>query len=148
MENLNTPKNEFQGGSHRKICPVPEQSFGKKERLKSKKLFTQLFEEGKSISSYPLKLIYVPAQHLEVSIKAGVTVSKRNFKSAVHRNRIKRLLREAYRRNKALVFNNTDARFAFLFLYLGKEMPTFKQLDQKVKLVLNKFKVQNDEEIR
>ena len=122
-----------------------DRSFGKKEKLKSHKLFTQLFEEGKSISNYPLKLMYIPAQHKEVALKTGVTVPKRNFKSAVQRNRIKRLLREAYRLNKAMVFNNTDVNFAFLFLYLGREMPSFEQLDQRMKLVLNKFKVKIDE---
>lgn len=108
-------------------------------------LITQLFEEGKSVSAYPLKLVYLSTQHQQVSVKAGVTVAKRNFKSAVDRNRIKRLLREAYRLNKGLVFNNTDAKFAFLFLYLGKDMPTFEQVDQKMKQVLNKFKVLIDE---
>ncbi len=122
-----------------------DESFGKTEKLKSVKRFAQLFEEGKSISGYPLKLIYVRIENQEVSIKAGVTVPKRNFKSAVDRNKVKRLLREAYRRNKAIVFNNTDANFAFLFLYLGKEMPSFGQLDEKMKQVLNKFKVQNNE---
>ncbi|WP_430428680.1 ribonuclease P protein component [Maribacter litoralis] len=122
-----------------------DQSFGKKEKLKSKILITQLFEEGKGISVYPLKLIYLSIEKKEVSIKTAVTVSKRNFKSAVDRNRIKRLLRESYRCNKAQVFNNTDANFAFLFLYLGKDMPTFEQLDHKMKLVLNKFKLQIDE---
>ncbi|TDS18596.1 ribonuclease P protein component [Maribacter caenipelagi] len=120
-------------------------SFGKKEKLKSKILITQLFEEGKGISVYPLKLIYLSVEKKEVPIKTAVTVSKRNFKSAVDRNKIKRLLRESYRLNKALVFNNTDANFAFLFLYLGKDMPTFEQLDHKMKLVLNKFKLQIDE---
>ncbi|VXB48267.1 ribonuclease P protein component [Maribacter litoralis] len=122
-----------------------DQSFGKKEKLKSKILITQLFEEGKGISVYPLKLIYLSIEKKEVPIKSAVTVSKRNFKSAVDRNRIKRLLRESYRCNKAQVFNNTDANFAFLFLYLGKDMPTFEQLDHKMKLVLNKFKLQIDE---
>ncbi len=122
-----------------------DESFGKTEKLKSVKRFAQLFAEGKSISGYPLKLIYIRIEHQEVSIKAGVTVPKRNFKSAVARNKVKRLLREAYRRNKATVFNNTDANFAFLFLYLGKEMPSYGQLDEKMKLVLNKFKVQNNE---
>lgn len=126
-------------------APRIDQSFGKKEKLKSQRLITQLFEEGKSISSYPLKLMYIPIKSEEVSIQAGVTVSKRNFKSAVQRNRIKRLLKESYRLNKALVFNNTNDNFAFLFLYLGKEMPSFEQLDQKMKLVLNKFKVHIDE---
>jgi len=122
-----------------------DQSFGKKEKLKSKILITQLFEEGKGISVYPLKLIYLSIEKKEVPVKSAVTVSKRNFKSAVDRNRIKRLLRESYRCNKAQVFNNTDANFAFLFLYLGKDMPTFEQLDHKMKLVLNKFKLQIDE---
>lgn len=122
-----------------------DNSFGKKEKLKSQKRITQIFEEGKSITSYPLKLIYIFLPDNEVCIKVGVTVSKRNFKSAVHRNRIKRLLREAYRLNKALVFNNTDANFAFLFLYLGRDMPTFEQLNQKMRLILNKLKVQVNE---
>ncbi|SIQ03074.1 ribonuclease P protein component [Maribacter ulvicola] len=120
-------------------------SFGKKEKLKSKILITQLFQAGKGISVYPLKLIYLSVEEKEVQIKTAVTVSKRNFKSAVDRNRIKRLLRESYRLNKALVFNNTEANFAFLFLYLGKDMPTFEQLDHKMKLVLKKFKLQIDE---
>ncbi|TLP80702.1 ribonuclease P protein component [Maribacter sp. ACAM166] len=122
-----------------------DKSFGKKEKLKSKIRITQLFDEGKGVSSFPLKLIYMPVQQKSISIQAGVTVSKRNFKSAVDRNRIKRLLRESYRLNKALVFNNTDANFAFLFLYLGKDMPSFELVDQKMKLVLNKFKLQIDE---
>ncbi|SNR60843.1 ribonuclease P protein component [Maribacter sedimenticola] len=122
-----------------------DQTFGKKEKLKSKVLITKLFDEGKGISSFPLKLIYLPVTNHSVSFKTGVTVSKRNFKSAVDRNRIKRLLREAYRRNKALVFNNTEGNYAFLFLYLGKEMPSFEQLDHKMKLVLNKFKLQINE---
>jgi ribonuclease P protein component len=126
-------------------APIINKTFGKNEKLKSQKLITQLFEEGKSISNFPLKLIYMPVKNKEVFIQAGVTVSKRIFKSAVQRNRIKRLLREAYRLNKALVFNNTDDNFAFLFLYLGKDMPTFEHLDQKMKLVLNKFKVHIDE---
>ncbi|MGC1516454.1 MAG: ribonuclease P protein component, partial [Maribacter sp.] len=139
-----TPKVPSRGPSNVADLPI-KNSFGKKEKLKSHKHITQLFEEGKGISNYPLKLMYIPIPSSEVSIKAGVTVSKRNFKSAVHRNRIKRLLREAYRLNKGLVFNNTDAKFAFLFLYLGKEMPSFELLEEKMKLVLHKFKVNTDE---
>ncbi len=102
--------------------------FPKKEKLKSESLIRGIFEEGKSISSYPLKLIYleikVPAK---TKIQCGVTVPKRNFKSAVKRNRIKRLLRESYRLNKEQIFNNIEGSFAFLFLYLGKEMPRIRR---------------------
>ncbi len=115
-------------------------SFAKKEKLKSKKLIDQLFTEGKSVSSYPIKLIYLKTVLTHnVSIQTGVTVSKKNFKSAVKRNRIKRLLRESYRLNKGLVYNNTEDNFAFLFLYLGKKMPDFKEIDENLQLVLHKY---------
>lgn len=115
-------------------------TFPKKEKLKSKKLIEQLFVKGKSISSYPIKLIYLKVElPLDVPIQAGVTVPKKNFKSAVKRNRIKRLLRESYRLNKAAVFNNREGTFAFLFLYLGKEMPTSQQVEAQMKSVLEKF---------
>lgn len=119
-------------------------SFPKKEKLKRKKLIEQLFEGGKGISSYPVKLIYLRTELPEdVQIQAGVTVSKRNFKRAVQRNRIKRLLRESYRLNKHLVFNNIEGNFAFLFLYIGKEMPEYEQVEASVKAVLHKFVEKN-----
>lgn len=117
-------------------------SFPKKEKLKSKKRITQLFEEGKTLKAFPLKLIYLEVKEQDSPIQAGVAVPKKNFKSAVKRNRIKRLLREAYRLNKAPVFNNTQGNFAFLFLYLGREMPSFEQIEPKIKLLLNNFNVQ------
>jgi ribonuclease P protein component len=114
-------------------------SFSKKEKLKSKKRIAQLFEEGKALTVYPLKLIYSEVNEQPSKIQAGVSVPKKNFKSAVTRNRIKRLLRESYRLNKAIVFNNTQGEFAFLFLYLGKETPTFLEVQGKMKALLKKF---------
>ena len=115
-------------------------SFPKEEKLKSKKLINQLFAEGESVSSFPIKLIYLQAElPSDVSIQAGVTVPKKNFKSAVKRNRIKRLLRESYRLNKHLVFNNSKGAFAFLFLYLGKEVPDYRLVDKNLQAALHKF---------
>ncbi|MCG2461817.1 ribonuclease P protein component [Flavobacteriaceae bacterium F89] len=119
-------------------------SFPKKEKLKRKKLLEQLFETGMGINSYPVKLIYLKTELPEdVQVQAGVTVSKRNFKKAVQRNRIKRLLRESYRLNKHLVFNNIEDNFAFLFLYIGKEMPEYPQVEAGMKAVLLKFVEKN-----
>ena len=122
-------------------------SFSKKEKLKSKKLIEKLFVEGKSVSSFPIKLIYIKTElPTDVSFQTGVTVPKKNFKSAVKRNRIKRLLREGYRLNKAVTLNNSKDAFAFLFLYLGKDMPNYDKVNKHVALVLHKFKKKIDDE--
>lgn len=115
-------------------------SLSKKEKLKSKKIFEELFAEGKSVSSYPLKLIYVKSTLVkDIQIQAGVTVSKRKFKSAVARNKIKRLLRESYRLNKHIVFNNIVGKFAFLILYIGNEMPTHETISRHMPKLLTLF---------
>lgn len=115
-------------------------TYNKKEKLKSKKLIEQLFAEGQSVSAYPLKLIYLPVDFDDsVLLKTGVTVSKRKFKSAVDRNRIKRLMREAYRLNKAVIFNNITTQYALMILYIGNDGITFEVLDTKMKVLLNKF---------
>ncbi|MBU2995874.1 ribonuclease P protein component [Cellulophaga baltica] len=116
-------------------------TYGSTEKLKSKKLFEQLFSEGKSVTQYPIRLVYAKTDLIkdEVSIKAGVTVSKRKFKSAVKRNRIKRVLREAYRLNKSSINNNSTDKYALLFLYLGKEMPKSSEINTCMVSLLNKF---------
>ncbi|MCX7548778.1 ribonuclease P protein component [Xanthomarina sp. F1114] len=115
-------------------------SYPKKEKLKSEKLIAKLFLEGKSVSAYPLRMVYLKTTFDEDTlVKAGVSVSKRNFKRAVDRIRIKRLLREAYRINKATFFNNLTTPYAFMILYIGKEKPTFVEVDTKMKKLLQKF---------
>ena len=115
-------------------------TFPKKEKLKSKKLIEQLFSEGKSVTAFPLRLIYLKTPlNYDVKAQTGVSVSKRHFKRAVDRNRIKRLMREAYRLNKAYYFNNITAQYAFMILYIGKEKPKFIDVDSKTKLLFDKF---------
>lgn len=125
----------------------PDFSFPKKEKLKGKKLIEQLFKEGESLSGFPLRLFFLKIDTpTDVKIKAGVAVPKKNFKSAVKRNRIKRLLRESYRLNKHLVFNNSEGSFAFLILYLGKEMPDYHKVEKSMQIILQKFLKKIDDE--
>ena len=117
-----------------------QNTFPKKEKLKSKKYFEQLFMEGKSINSFPLKLMYLPTNFdVNVPIKTGVIAPKKKFRSAVKRNRVKRLLREAYRLNKHLVYDNIDGNFAFLFLYIGNKMPNINEVNMAMQHLLDTF---------
>ena len=114
--------------------------YSKKDKLKSKKLIEQLFNEGKAVTVYPLRLVYLKAEFEDNStLKTGVSVSKRLHKTAVARNRIKRLLREAYRLNKPLYINNSSISYAFMILYLSKDGTTFDKLNDSMKLLFKKF---------
>ncbi|MBT8237443.1 MAG: ribonuclease P protein component [Croceitalea sp.] len=112
----------------------------KNEKLKSKKQIERLFVDGKSISNYPLKLIYQKVDSLgENDSKVAFIVPKKNFGGAVHRNRIKRLLREGYRLNKHLIFNNIEGKFTFAIIYIGKDMPNYQMIKENIQGLFNKF---------
>ncbi|HZF63575.1 MAG TPA: ribonuclease P protein component [Chitinophagaceae bacterium] len=109
-------------------------SFGRKEKLKSRKAIKELFAIGSSLSIFPLRVSYrfSPAVSNEPSnIQVGVTVSSRHFKRAVDRNRIKRLLRECYRLQKKellLVMEQRGLRGLLFFIYVDKKMPDYNEL--------------------
>ena len=115
-------------------------NFPKKEHLKRKKRIDALFSEGQKISAYPLLLVYKNLALPEpgITIQAGVSVAKRNHKLAVTRNRIKRLMREVYRKNKH-DFQTNGATFAFMFIYTGKEVLAYADLEQAMQKLLVKF---------
>lgn len=114
--------------------------YSKKDKLKSKKLIEQLFTEGKAVTAYPLRLVYLKTDFDDGSqLKTGVSVSKRLHKTAVSRNRIKRLMREAYRLNRPLYFNNSSSSYAFMILYLSKDGTSFDKLNHSMKHLFKKF---------
>ncbi|MDX1427126.1 MAG: ribonuclease P protein component [Salegentibacter mishustinae] len=114
-----------------------DESFGKDEKLKSKKLIDILFQEGKSVKKYPLKLIYLPITNPEIkNFKTGVSVPKKLVKTAVGRNRIKRLMREAFRKNKYLVTSNLPKPHALMFIYISRDEISLQELNKTmIKLI-------------
>lgn len=115
-------------------------TYNKKEKLKSNKLIDALFENGKSISVYPLRLVFLETTFPEsVKIKTGISVPKRNFKNAVDRIKIKRVMREAYRLNKSELFNNITTQYAFMILYIGTEKATYSKLEPAMIQLFKKF---------
>ena len=122
--------------------------FPKEEKLKSEKQIQAIFEKGSSITAFPLKMVYLESSNASAKIQVAVTVSKKKFKNAVHRNRIKRLLRESYRLHKHLIFNKIEGSYACMFLYLGKEMPSYSEIEGSMIKILEKFlKRVNNEEV-
>jgi ribonuclease P protein component len=111
-------------------------SYPKNEKLKSRKLIEKLFSEGTSITSFPLKLIFLQTGNHN---KTGVSVSKKNFRKAVERNKIKRLLREAFRHNKYLLIDNNVEGYAFMILYISKDLPDYKSVNNNMKQLFTKF---------
>ena len=125
--------------------------FPRSERLKSKKLLERVFKEGGNLVQYPLRLRYMnTGAEAEEQLQIAISVSKRSFKSAVKRNRVKRLIREAYRLNKGLFFNNIEGNFAFLILYLGHDMPDYRDIEKAFKGLMNKLRqeVNNEKDHR
>ena len=112
-------------------------TLGKKERLKSRKLIERLFEEGTSIKNFPYRLVYIVTE--KSSNQSSFSVPKRNFKKAVDRNRIKRLIKEAYRLEKENVFEGLNFHYAFMITYLGKKEPIFFDAQKKIRELLKLF---------
>ena len=115
-------------------------TYPKNERLKSKTTIGLLFSEGKSVSKYPLRLVYRPAEaDSEEKIKMGVSVSKKYFKRAVDRNYFKRILRETYRLNKHLLWDNVEQPYSLMFFYQTKDKLSYEEINTKTIQLFEKF---------
>ncbi|MGZ3880483.1 MAG: ribonuclease P protein component [Flavisolibacter sp.] len=124
--------------------------FGRKEKLKSRKQIENLFLTGKSFSMFPLRVTYKFMPSETSTIQVGVTAGKKYFKRAVDRNRLKRLIREAYRLQKAdltEVLKQKQQSAAVFFMYTGKtlsDFPLIKEATSKCLERLQKLAQQNE----
>ena len=114
-------------------------SFGREHRLKSKKLITRIFSEGKSFKAYPLVAVVL---HLEagVPLKAGFSVPKKKIPGAADRNLIKRRMRESLRQTLGEFGTETYSGLAFMLIYVDRKVPDYQQIDDSVRRILKKLK--------
>lgn len=121
-----------------------ENTLCKEERLCSKKAIEQLFSGGaKSLSAFPVRAVFMLTERTEGSTPVSilVSVSKKKFKRAVKRNRMKRLVREAYRKNKhdlIRLMEEKGQRLVIAFIYLDNELHTAENIEIKIKDILGR----------
>lgn len=115
--------------------------FPKEERLYLEKQIDELFQKGKSINAFPVRMIW-QIQPGNVPARILFSVPKRKFKHAVDRNRIKRLMREAYRLNKTPfveTLQKEEKQVVVAFLFNGHELPKYKGIADKIILLLQRL---------
>ena len=118
------------------VQPEPRYTLGRHERLKNEILIGRLFANGLSVSKYPLRFIYqrLPLEEWDDSpVKVSINASKRSLRSAVKRNKMKRLIREMYRYSKHPLYHvveNNQERLALSIVYMGKHLMSYDDLEK------------------
>ena len=112
-------------------------TLGKEERLCSRKAIEKLFSGGhQSVSAYPIRAVFMPSE--QTGVRIMFSVSKRYFKRAVKRNRIKRQLREAYRMQKELLLP-LNGGLDIAFLWTSDEMLPTEKVSRRIHNILQRI---------
>ena len=113
--------------------------FPKSERLHSKIKIDKLFGNGNSFILEDFQVYFSVSEQIKPSVSVLISVPKKLVPKAAERNKIKRLIREAYRINKAILTTKlTDKKVEvnIAFILLKSDFADYKSVEQKIKLIL------------
>lgn len=116
-------------------------TFSKNEKLKSKKEISRIFNNGIFFYSDIISIAFVKSLDIgQTKHKIGISVPKKLFKLAVTRNKIKRLIREAYRLNKHSLYKNStnDDIYNIMFIYKSKTVLSYNNIQAEIVKILKK----------
>lgn len=98
---------------------------------------------GKSFSSYPFRVVWMDTPlTAKLPVQVLFSVPKKKIKTSVQRNRLKRRMREAYRKNKHLIyelFKNSERSLALAFIYSSNEESEYREIERKIILSLHRL---------
>lgn len=124
----------------------PHFTLTKKERITGKNKIDNLFTNGKSFLKYPLKIVYIECESdSEYPASILISVPKKRLKLAFKRNKIKRLIREAYRLNKNTIVNDllcSEKQINIAFVYVKDDLTDYETIERSMRKVLNELAVQ------
>lgn len=128
--------------------PGQQNTFSKNERLSGEKNVESLFQKGESFFVYPFKvMIYKRLSSEKPALRLLVSVSKKRFKHAVSRNKIKRLIRESWRQNKSTlidVCNNKNLDIDIALIYVATLTHSFKEIEKGIVVILKRIIEKNE----
>ena len=118
-------------------------SFKKEERLHSKKIIDLLFEKGASFSIGPIRTIWLKSEPKQgCPVQVLIAVPRKNISRAVQRNKLKRRMREAYRKNKSPLLemlNQKGNSISLAFVYTQNEVIAYQEIEEKIILSLQRL---------
>lgn len=118
-------------------------TLGKNERLKSRKGIEQIFAVGKSFAQYPLRVLYIELDEPTApTLQCAFSASTRHFKRAVQRNRVKRLMREAWRLQKNELTEHLEGvskKLAVFIIYTNSELPAYSLVFEKTSRLIQRL---------
>jgi ribonuclease P protein component len=117
-------------------------SFSKKERLKNKIEIESLFSEGNRFFEYPFNVIWKLYSNSDSTLKMAVSVPKKKIPNATDRNKIKRLVREAFRKNKTIIQQPLEAKNVKLHLilvYSQSSIISMSEIEDKISVTLQRL---------
>ncbi|HEY6161317.1 MAG TPA: ribonuclease P protein component [Bacteroidia bacterium] len=116
-------------------------TFAKEERLKSSKQIEELVKNGRSLTAGPLRMVWMESEQPRKML-VTVAVSKRNFKRAVDRNKLKRRMREAWRNGKQVLelpLGSSGKKIRVMFFHVSKQLSDYASIESGMNIALKKL---------
>ena len=121
---------------------MASQHFSKEDRLSNSSRIETLFLEGENLYEFPFKVIWEKDDTLQSTVRLAISVPKKRLSKASQRNHIKRLVREAYRKQKFLLVEKLlkeNKSINLMLVYTSPSILSFTEIENKISVTLQRL---------